>query len=175
MQRENAVAPPTRRLAAILCADLCSYSKAMAEDEASTLRLLARYRSISETIVRQFGGRIANTAGDGLLIEFSSALDALQGALDIQARIALANEDVQPSRKGSFRIGFHIGEVSVRYGDLFGDAVNIAARLQAIAPAGRVCLSNVAYQFVSKLNGVLFEPYGIHETQKNCRILWRYF
>src|SRR4051794_40043336 len=80
-----------RRLAGILCADICGYSRLMAEDEASTLRLLARYRGISEHIIRHYGGRVANTAGDSLLVEFPSATDGLRCALDLQARIAAAN------------------------------------------------------------------------------------
>jgi adenylate cyclase len=95
----DASAPAERRLAAILCADLRGYSRLMAQDEAATLRMLARFRRLAEQVIRRHGGRVANTAGDSLLVEFASATDALRGALDIQSRIAGANEDVRPDRR----------------------------------------------------------------------------
>lgn len=154
-----------RRLIGILCADIAGYSRLMGEDEASTLRVLVRYREIAEQMIRHHGGRLANTAGDSLLVEFPNVTDALQCALDIQGRIALANEDIHPERRGLFRMGLHVGEVLVRNGDLFGDAVNVAARMEAIAPAGGVCLSEAVMQFLSHTEGVTFQANGAHQVK----------
>src|SRR4030095_9758250 len=117
-----------RRLAAIFCADVAAYTLLMNEDEAGTLRLLGSHREIADRLIAQHGGRIANTAGDSILAESRSAVDALQCARGIQERIAAVNDEVPEERRVSFRIGVHVGEAMVRSGDLFRDAVNIAAR-----------------------------------------------
>ena len=130
-----------RRLAAILCADVADYSRLMNQDEAATLRLLTSGREITDRLIGQHRGRIANTAGDSILAEFPTATDALRCALAIQNRLAAMNEDGGDGRKLTFRIGIHVGEVAVRDGDLFGDGVNIAARLQPWpGPGASACL-----------------------------------
>src|SRR4028119_1627543 len=116
-----------RRLAAIFCADVAGYSRLMNADEAGTMRLLASHREMTDRLIQQHGGRSANTAGDSILAEFPSAVDALQCALGIQERIAAVHEEVPEERRVSFRIGLHGGEAMVRSGDLFfGDGVNVA-------------------------------------------------
>jgi adenylate cyclase len=143
-------APPVlqRRLAAIFCADVAGYTRLMQADEPGTMRLLAAHRAITDRLIPQQGGRIANTAGDSILAEFPSAVAAVQCALGIQERIAMVQADIPGARRVMFRIGVHVGEVVVREGDIFGDGVNIAARLQSLAEPGTVCLSGAAYDFV---------------------------
>ena len=155
-----------RRLAAILCADVAEYSRLMNQDEGATLRLLTSYRAITDRLIGQHRGRIANTAGDSILAEFPTATDALRCALAIQDRLAAMNEDVRDGRKLTFRIGIHVGEVTVRDGDLFGDGVNIAARLQALALPGAICLSETATQFAQSAEDIVFEDMG-PQTFKN--------
>jgi adenylate cyclase len=149
-----------RRLAAIFCADVAGYARLMNADEVGTLRLLNAHRGIADRQIDQHGGRIANTAGDSILAEFPSAVDAVQCALGIQERIAVANEDVPDERRVAFRIGVHVGEAMVRNGDLFGDGVNIAARMQGLAGPGLVCLSAAAHEFVSRVLPLAFEDLG---------------
>jgi class 3 adenylate cyclase/DNA-binding MarR family transcriptional regulator len=149
-----------RRLAAIFSADVAGYTRLMNSDEAGTLRLLGAHRDITDRLIAQHGGRIANTAGDSILAEFPSAVDALQCALGIQERIGGVNDEVPEERRVSFRIGIHVGEAMVRSGDLFGDAVNVAARMQGLAQPGAVCLSGSAYEYVHTVLAVTFEDLG---------------
>ena len=149
-----------RRLAAILCADVAGYTRLMNADESGTLRLLSSHREVTDRLIAQHGGRIANTAGDSILAEFPSAVDALQCALGIQERIAAVHEEVPEERRVAFRIGLHVGEAMVREGDLFGDGVNVAARMQGLAEPGTVCLSASAHEYVHRVLPVTFEDLG---------------
>src|SRR5712671_4317591 len=139
-----------RKLVAIFAADVEGYSRLMGRDEVGTLRDLTERRQILDGLVALHRGRIANTAGDSVLAEFSSAVDAVQCAVEAQAAWAEANGRVPPDRRVKFRIGVHVGDVMVRAGDLFGDGVNIAARLQTLARAGGLCVSAVTYDQVRK-------------------------
>jgi class 3 adenylate cyclase len=154
-----------RRLAAIFCADVAGYVRLMNADEGGTLRLLTAHREVTDREIEQSGGRIANTAGDSILAEFPSAVDALQCALDIQERIAAVNREIPEERRVSFRIGLHVGEAMVRDGDLFGDGVNIAARMQALAPPGAVCMSGAAYEFVHRALPMPYESLGPQQVK----------
>jgi adenylate cyclase len=138
---------PERRLVAIFAADVAGYSRLMGEDEVETLRLLTAHREIVEGLIAQHRGRIANTAGDSVLAEFPSAVDAVQCAIAVQERLADANGSLSADRRLQFRIGVHVGDVMIRAGDLFGDGVNIAARLQALAEPGGLCLSAEAHAY----------------------------
>jgi len=149
-----------RRLAAIFSADVAGYTRLMNSDEAGTLRLLGSHREVTDRLIAQHGGRIANTAGDSILAEFPSAVDALQCALGIQERIGAVNDEVPEERRVSFRIGVHVGEAMVRSGDLFGDAVNVAARMQGLAEPGSVCVSGAAYEYVRTALPLDFEDIG---------------
>src|SRR5271167_391385 len=131
----------SRRLVAVFAADVEGYSRLMGADEVGTLRGLTERRTILDRFIGQYRGRIANTAGDSVLAEFGSAVDAVQCAVEAQTAFAEANASLAPDRRISFRIGIHIGDVMVRAGDLFGDGVNIAARLQTLANPGTVCIS----------------------------------
>jgi class 3 adenylate cyclase/DNA-binding MarR family transcriptional regulator len=143
-----------RRLAAIFCADVAGYARLMSIDEACALSLLHSHREIIERQIARYGGRTANTAGDSIVAEFPSSTNAVKCALDIQERIADANEDIPRERRVIFRIGVHVGEIMIKSGDLFGDGVNIAARMEKLAPAGCVCLSETAYQYAYKVLSV---------------------
>ena len=151
---------PLRRLAAFMCADVAGYTRLMAADERATLRLLTAYREITDREITQHNGRIANTAGDSILAEFPSAIDAVQCALMIQERVAGVNDAVPEERRIMFRIGVHVGEAMVRGGDLFGDGVNVAARLQSLALPGTICLSASAYDYVRRLVPLDIEDLG---------------
>ena len=131
----------SRRLVAVFAADVEGYSRLMGTDEVGTLKGLTERRAILDRFIGDHRGRIANTAGDSVLAEFGSAVDAVQCAVDAQTALAEANASLAPDRRISFRIGIHIGDVMVRAGDLFGDGVNIAARLQSFAKPGGVCIS----------------------------------
>ena len=123
----------SRRLVAVFAADVEGYSRLMGTDEVGTLKGLTERRAILDRFIGDYGGRIANTAGDSVLAEFGSAVDAVQCAVEAQTALAEANASLAPERRISFRIGVHIGDVLIRAGDMFGDGVNIAARLQSIA------------------------------------------
>jgi class 3 adenylate cyclase len=118
-----------RRLAAIFAADVEGYSRLMGLDEVGTLRTLTARREIMDGLISEHGGRIANTAGDSVLAEFPSVVDAVQAAMEVQERLRTANAALPEDRQVRFRIGVHVGDVMVKGGDLFGDGVNIAARL----------------------------------------------
>jgi adenylate cyclase len=137
-----------RRLTTILAADVAEYSRLMRADEEATLSALARSRAIIDAFIAGHRGRIANTAGDSVLAEFPSVAEALSCALAIQPAIAREHENLPPARRMLFRIGIHIGEVMIKGGDMFGDAVNIAARLQALAEPGGICVSATVREHV---------------------------
>src|SRR4051812_15180152 len=131
-----------RRLAAILAADVAGYSRLMGEDEAGTLsRLKALRRELIDPQIAEHRGRIVKTTGDGLLIEFPSVVGAVRCAVEVQRSIADRNVSVAAERRIEFRIGIHQGDVIVEDGDIFGDGVNVAARLEGIAAPGGLCVS----------------------------------
>jgi len=154
-----------RRLAAIFCADVAGYTRLMNADAAATLRLLAAHREVTDRLIAQHDGRIANTAGDSILAEFPNALDAAQCALAIQERLAVVNAEMPEARRLSFRIGIHVGEAMVRDGDLFGDSVNVAARMQSLAEPGCICLSGSAHDYVHRTLPVIFEDLGPQQVK----------
>ena len=130
-----------RRLTTILAADVAEYSRLMGADEDGTLAALTACRAIVDELITGHRGRIANTAGDSVLAEFPSVTDALSCALAVQPAIAKQNAKASPDRRMLFRIGIHLGDVLIKDSDLFGDAVNIAARLEALAEPGGICVS----------------------------------
>ena len=142
-----------RRLAAILAADVVGYSRLMEQDEAGTLAALKeRRKDILDPLVSEHQGRIVKVMGDGVLVEFASAVNAVACAVELQKRMAAANDGVADDRHIVLRIGINLGDVVVEGGDLYGDGVNIAARLQALAEPGGICVSgNVHDQVGSKL------------------------
>ncbi|MFO1068391.1 MAG: adenylate/guanylate cyclase domain-containing protein [Geminicoccaceae bacterium] len=137
-----------RRLAAILAADVEGYSRLMAGDEARTFATLTAHREVIDGLVTRYRGRIANTAGDSILAEFASVVDAVECAQEIQAALAARNAEIAADQRMLFRIGLHVGDVMVKGGDLFGDSVNIAARVQGLAAAGGVCASDAVRSYL---------------------------
>jgi adenylate cyclase len=154
-----------RRLVAIFAADVEGYSRLMDRDEVATLRDLTERRHILDGLIASHRGRIANTAGDSVLAEFASAVDAVQCAVEAQAAWAEANRQVLPDRRVKFRIGVHVGDVMVRAGDLFGDGVNIAARLQSSAAADGICISGAVYDHVRKVLPLTFVDLGMQHLK----------
>jgi adenylate cyclase len=155
----------SRRLVAVFAADVEGYSRLMGADEVGTLKGLTERRAILDRLIGDHGGRIANTAGDSVLAEFGSAVDAVQCAVDAQTALAEANASLPADRHINFRIGIHVGDVMVRAGDLFGDGVNIAARLQSIAEPGGVCVSGTTYEQVRKVLPVAFTDMGLQQVK----------
>jgi adenylate cyclase len=156
-----------RKLAAILAADVAGYARLMGLDEVGTLRSLTERRQIMDGIIAEHGGRIVNTAGDGVLAEFPSAVDAVQCAVETQERLAKASASDPADRRLEFRIGVHAGDVMVRGGDLFGDGVNTAARLQALAQPGGVCVSGAVHEHVRKVLPLRFLDLGPQIVKHN--------
>ena len=127
--------PSTRRLAAMLAADIVGYSRLMGADEAGTVRALREHRAAVDPLISQHGGRIFKTTGDGLLIEFGSVVGAVECALALQHLAAERNAAVAGDRRMEWRIGVHLGDVLIEGDDILGDGVNIAARLEGIVIA----------------------------------------
>jgi len=131
-----------RRLAAILAADMVGYSRLMEADEAGTLARLRTHRlELIDPAIAKNKGRMIKTTGDGMLVEFQSVTGAVQCALEVQERMARRNADVDPARWIQFRIGINLGDVIVEGGDILGDGVNVAARLETMAEPGGICVS----------------------------------
>lgn len=154
-----------RKIAAIFAADIAGYSRLVAEDEEETLRRLASYRSVVDDFIAKANGRIFNTAGDAVLAEFPSAVDAVRCAIDIQESLRTRNMAYPPSRQMSFRIGITIGDVVERDGDLLGDGVNIAARLEGLAEVGGICVSRAVHEQVANKLSVQFADIGAQEVK----------
>src|SRR5215475_13586712 len=150
-----------RRLAAILAADVVGYSRLMGADEEGTLaRLNALRRDYWEPKIAQYRGRIVKRTGDGLLIEFSSVVDAARYAAEIQRGMVERNVAIEPDRRIDVRMGLHVGDIIIEGDDIFGDGVNIAARLEGIAEAGGICFSRAAYEQVNGKIDISFEDSG---------------
>src|SRR5258707_1844238 len=154
-----------RKIAAIFAADIAGYSRLVAEDEEETLRRLASYRSVTDDFSAKAGGRIFNTAGDAVLAEFPSAVEAVRCAIDIQESLRTRNMAYPASRQMSFRIGITIGDVVERDGDLLGDGVNIAARLEGLAEVGGICISRAVHEQVPNKLSVQFADIGAQEVK----------
>jgi len=155
-----------RKLAAILAADAKDYSRLMGEDEAGTVRLLkSHFQAISE-LVGKFQGRVVDTSGDSLIAEFGSVVDAVQCALEIQQALKTRNGELPEDRRMLFRIGINLGDVIEEDGKLYGDGVNVAARIEQLAEGGGICTSGTAYDQVKNKIPVGYEYQG-EESVKN--------
>src|SRR5215469_2254781 len=140
---------PRRRLAAILAADVVGYSRMMQADEAGTLAALkARRRDILQPLLAKHHGRVVKLMGDGVLVEFASAVVAVECAVELQQKMEAANGDLPEDRRIRLRLGINVGDVMVEGGDLYGDGVNIAARLQALAEPGSVFVARTVFNHV---------------------------
>ena len=147
-----ATEPVERRLATILVADVYGYSRMMGENEERTLHILRGHRSVFDEMLKAHRGRIFNTAGDAILAEFPSAVEAVRCATEVQAALRTRNEHLPENERMWLRIGINLGDVVVQGGDLLGDGVNVAARIQTVADPGGVCISGSVYdQIQNKL------------------------
>jgi TolB-like protein len=160
----------TRRLAAILAADVAGYSRLMEQDEAGTLAALKERRAgIFAPLVAEHQGRIVKVMGDGVLVEFASAVNAVACAVELQKRTAAANNGLAENRRIVLRIGINLGDVMVEGGDLYGDGVNVAARLQELADPGGICLSGTVREHIDKKLALAFDDLGPREIKNMAR------
>src|SRR5579863_7579088 len=150
-----------RRLAAVLAADVAGYSRLMGADEEGTLaQLKAIRKTLVDPTIASHRGRIVKTTGDGMLVEFASAVDAVRCAIEVQRGMAAQNATMPQVKRIEFRIGIHVGDIIVDDNDIFGDGVNIAARLEGIAEPGGVCISDDAQRQVRGKVDFAFEDMG---------------
>ncbi len=158
-----------RKLAAILSADVEGYSRLMDADEEATVRTLTSYRTTISDLVQQFRGRIIDTPGDNILADFTSVVDAVNCAVEIQRELAERNAELPDNRKMQFRIGVNLGDVIDEDGRIYGDGVNIAARVESLAEAGGICISGRAHDQVENKLGLDYEDLGKHEVKNISR------
>lgn len=149
-----------RKLATILSADVAEFSRLMGEDEEQTLRIFRGHKQVFESLVAMHRGRIFNTAGDAILAEFGSAVEAVRCGTDIQAALHTRNDQLPLSRQVRFRIGINLGDVMVHGQDLLGDGVNVAARLQTAAEPGGICISGSVHDQISNKLSLSFRSLG---------------
>ena len=154
-----------RKLAAVLYADVVAYSRLTGEDEEGTHRQLSRYLDLIASKVEAFGGRIVHYAGDAVLADFSSVVAAVECAVDAQEAIAEQNTRIPEDRRVQFRMGINLGDVIVDRDDIYGDGVNIAARLESLARPGGVCVSGIVYDQIRKQTRFAFEDVGEHAVK----------
>jgi adenylate cyclase len=155
-----------RKLTAILSADVVGYSRLMGDDEEATILTLTSYREVMTALIQQHDGRVVDSPGDNLLAEFASAVDAVQGAVAIQRELKTRNAELPPHRQMEYRIGINVGDVLVGGERIYGDGVNIAARLESLADGGGICVSGTVYDQVKNKLSLGYEYQG-EQTVKN--------
>ena len=154
-----------RKLAAILSADVKGYSRLMGEDEEWTLRTLNSHKEMMSSLIQQHRGRVVGTAGDNVLAEFASVVDAVQCGVEIQQMLKAKNAMLPETRRMEFRIGINLGDVIEEGDSIYGDGVNIAARLEALADPGGICISESAYQQIENKLPLKYEYLGEHQVK----------
>ena len=155
-----------RRLTCILAADAVGYSKQMGQDEEGTIRVLSAHRAVIDGIITFHQGRIVSTAGDSVIAEFSSAVEAVRCAVEIQEALKTRNDSLEEHRQMHFRVGVNLGDVVVKNDDLLGDGVNVAARLETIAEPGGICISSSVYDQITGKLDLGFQDIG-EQSLKN--------
>jgi adenylate cyclase len=163
--------PVERKLAAILSADVEGYSRLMGDDEPATVRAITEYRAVVASAVAHHSGRVVDAPGDNVLAEFSSVVDAVQCAVDVQRELQARNAALPDARRMRFRIGINLGDVIVEGDRLYGDGVNIAARLEGLAEGGGICLSGSAYDQVEGKLPLQYDFLGEHRVKNIARPL----
>ena len=159
-----------RRLAAILAADVVGYSRLMGADEEGTLAALkAIRRELVDPRIVEHRGRIVKTTGDGLLVEFASVVDAVRCAVGVQRELAERNAEVPAATRIEFRVGINLGDIIIDGGDIFGDGVNVAARLETLAEPGGICVSRVVRDQVRDKLAFAFEDMGEQQVKNIAR------
>src|SRR6202049_4469792 len=149
-----------RKLTAILCADVFGYSRLMGGDEEATLATLTSHRKIIDSLIEQHHGRFVNSAGDSVLAEFASVVEAVNCAVDIQSGLKFENASILPERRMEFRIGVNLGDVMIEGAQIYGDGVNVAARLESLAEPGGICISDVVHENMRNRLPLNFEDLG---------------
>jgi len=158
-----------RKLAAILSADVKGYSRLMGEDEKGTIRTLNAYKEVMTNLIQQHRGRVVDAPGDNVLAEFGSVVDAVECSVEIQKELKTRNTDLPENRRMEFRIGINLGDVIEEEGKIFGDGVNIAARVQGLADGGSICISGTAFDHVRNKIDLGYEYLG-EQTVKNISL-----
>ena len=155
-----------RNLTAILCADVYGYSRLMGGDEEATLATLTAHRKIIDSLIEQHQGCFVNSAGDSVLAEFASVVEAVNGAVDIQTALSAENAKLPPERRMEFRIGVNLGDVMAEGDQIYGDGINVAARLESLADPGGICISGKVHEEISSKLPLGYEDLG-EQTVKN--------
>ncbi len=154
-----------RKLSASLSADVEGYSRLMGEDEVSTVRTLESYRKVLADLIDQYRGRVVDSPGDNLLAEFSSVVDAVQCAVEIHEVLRAKNEELPEDHRMWFRIGVNLGDVIEEGDRIYGDGVNIAARLEGLAETGGICISGSAHEQIKNKLALGYEYIGEHRVK----------
>jgi len=154
-----------RKLTAIFSADVEGYSRLMREDEEETVRTLTAYRTAMTSLIQQYRGRVVDSPGDNLLADFTSVVDAVNCAVEIQRELAERNAELTADRRMLFRIGVNLGDVIEEGKRIYGDGVNIAARMESLAEAGGICISGTVYDAIEKKIGLEYEYLGEQEVK----------
>jgi adenylate cyclase len=163
-----------RRLVAILSADVQGYSRLMRTDETATIRTLKIYRSLMASLIQQYRGRVVDDPGDNLLAEFPSAVEAVQCAVTTQRTLAARNALLPRHRQMVFRMGLHMGDVVVDQERIYGDAVNLAARLESVAEGGGLSISGTVYDYVATRLPLNYSALGVWVSQDMPTPVWVY-
>src|SRR6478735_6900649 len=148
MAEQAPIAGMERKLAAIFSTDVAGYSRLMGEDEEATIRTLTAYRALISSLIHQYRGRVVDAPGDNLLAEFASVVDAVRCAVEIQHALKEKNTELLDHRQMQFRIGINLGDVIIEGERLYGDGVNIAARMESLAEPGGICIAGAVYEQV---------------------------
>src|SRR5215469_2719596 len=149
-----------RKLTAILCADVYGYSRLMCQDEEATLRTLSAYRKIIDSLIESHRGRFVDSAGDSVLAEFTSVVEAVNCAVEVQDTLKAENSNLPQERRMEFRIGVNSGDVMVEGEQIYGDGVNVAARLESLADPGGICISRTVYENIRNKLPLSYEDLG---------------
>ena len=155
-----------RKLTAIFSADVVGYSRLMGEDDAATVKTITAYREIMAALIKQHRGRMVDSPGDNVLAEFASVVDAAQCAVAVQKEFQARNADLPENRRMQFRIGVNLGDIIEEGERIYGDGVNIAARLEALADPGGICISKTAFEHIESKLPLGYEYIG-KQTVKN--------
>jgi adenylate cyclase len=158
-----------RKLTAILCADVYGYSRLMGQDEEATLRTLSSYRKLVDSLIEHHRGRFVNSAGDSVLAEFVSVVNAVQCAVDIQNTLKAENGKAPPDRRMQFRIGVNVGDVMVEGEQIYGDGVNVAARLESLAEPGGICISSTVHEQIRDKLAYGYQDLGDRDVKNIAR------
>jgi TolB-like protein/class 3 adenylate cyclase len=154
-----------RKLTAIFSADVAGYSRLMGEDEAATVKTLSAYREVMASLIKQHRGRVIDSPGDNILAEFGSVVDAVQCGVAVQKELQARNEDLPENRRMEFRIGINLGDVIEEGDRIYGDGVNIAARLEALADPGGICVSKTAFDHIETKLPLGYDYLGEQEVK----------